>query len=436
MKQIFIIYVLTIVSSLMFFGVNYWPTPQKLRPVGTGFLFEVIPAPYTAKESDLSELGTATFFFRQSLERDGANRTDRVSTDSKRQVVIKENWNVGVHAASKASPAVDETGIYVGSDSGWFTAFNHDGSVRWRHYAADASKGIHSTAALDQTTVYYGTYAGDVFAVEKMSGKMRWMVRIGETIGSSPVVFEDSIIVAVEVNKKANGYIARLNRRNGKAIWRSNSFGDQSHSSPTIDLKNRLVLLGSNNNMFFAFNLDTGALVWSKAIDGKVKSTSAVVRGRVHFSTWGGSLYALDVKTGAEAWKTALENKSQSSPTYIPDADMFVLGSGENGNGKIFGIDRDSGKILWQLPQPSSNSKMGSALSVQNSEKYIVWISCNGKSLCALDPRSGKVLSEYKLSGFLTGMPIAFHGALYVALDESSLLKLEPETKELVTADK
>jgi outer membrane protein assembly factor BamB len=432
MKYLFAMYVLIITGSLLSFGIDYWPTPQKMKNPGTGWYFESIPIPFGIGSKLDTDLSEPTSFFRQSIDRSGADTKALVSISLGLRTTLFSNLNVGVHDASKASPAVDDSGIYVGSDGGWFTAFNHDGSIRWRHYATDASKGIHSTAALDKKTVYYGTYNGDMFAADKATGDIRWVVKVGETIGASPLLFEDSVISAVETNAVYNGFVVRLNRKTGKVIWRTENLGEQSHSSPSIDLEHRLLFLGANNDKFFAFNLDTGELVWKKSVDGKIKSTSAVVQGRVYFSTWGASLYSLDCVTGEVVWKAPLGLKSQSSPTYVPDLDLFVVGSGENGAGKIFGIDRVSGEILWNLDERSLMNKNASALAVKSPEtgKYVAWIGCNGNALCALDPRNGKVLSQYELSGLLSNVPVAFDGALYLAVNEGGLEKLEPLNRE------
>lgn len=44
------------------------------------------------------------------------------------------HFNNQIHIAAKGSPVADETGIYVGSDMGWFYCFDFDGKIKWRFY--------------------------------------------------------------------------------------------------------------------------------------------------------------------------------------------------------------------------------------------------------------------------------------------------------------
>ena len=59
--------------------------------------------------------------------------------------------NGSLHGASKATPAVDKTGIYIGSDDGWFYKINHKGKMIWKTFFAKARMGVHGTSPFKQT---------------------------------------------------------------------------------------------------------------------------------------------------------------------------------------------------------------------------------------------------------------------------------------------
>jgi outer membrane protein assembly factor BamB len=112
-----------------------------------------------------------------------------------------EPLNIGSYPASRSSPAVDETAIYIGADDGQLYALNReDGSTLWtfktRRYEVEMAKkakrerkakrakktkkvkkakrardyenhGIHGTPAFDHEYVYIGDYSGWIYALDK-----------------------------------------------------------------------------------------------------------------------------------------------------------------------------------------------------------------------------------------------------------------------------
>ncbi|RYZ79355.1 MAG: hypothetical protein EOP06_27375, partial [Proteobacteria bacterium] len=105
-----------------------------------------------------------------------------------------EPFNIGIHAASKASPAVDLSGVYAGGDNSWFYAWDPSGEVRWKTYLAESSRGIHSTASLDGASVFVGSYRGAVYRFAKETGALEWSRIVGNTIGASPLLDESGIV--------------------------------------------------------------------------------------------------------------------------------------------------------------------------------------------------------------------------------------------------
>jgi outer membrane protein assembly factor BamB len=97
----------------------------------------------------------------------------------------------------------------------------------------------------------------------------------------------------VETVEKVNGFMVALNLADGKLLWRSDYFGEQSHSSPALSEDGQLVFAGANNHYFFALRADTGELAWKADLNGEIKGTPMVYGGRVFISSWDGSLVAL-----------------------------------------------------------------------------------------------------------------------------------------------
>lgn len=330
--------------------------------------------------------------------------------------------NIGVHTASKSSPAVDESGIYVGSDMGWFFAYNHDGTLKWKFYVGEGYGGIHGTAALDNDSVYVGTYDGVLYSLSKDLGKIRWFNKLGISIGASPVLFANDIIVSVELNQ--DGYLARLNSRDGSLIWQSEKYGDQGHSSPTININDGLVYTGANNGRFFAFDLNDGHFRWGYQAKDSIKGTSALINSKLFFTSWDKTLYALDAKNGHVVWYRDLAEKSQSSVTFTPNLDLIIYGINRKG---FAASDIETGKTLWTIPFLGRNHQ-SSALVTLVSGQPTAWLPCEEKTLCAIAPATGHVRMRFPLSAHFSSVPVAYNNSLYLALDPpGGLVKLHCE---------
>ncbi len=353
--------------------------------------------------------GTAPVTFEYRLDAVRRNRSD----EPFHMLATTPAWsvqplNVGIHDASKASPAVDASGVYVGADSSWFYAFDLAGALRWKLKAGSAARGIHSTAALDTNIAYVGAYNGTLYALRKRDGELAWALRLGDTIGSSPVIVGDSVYVAVETFSPADGFVARVRRSTGEVVWLSSWLGEQSHSSPTIDERAGVVLVGSNNAFFRALDLASGIERWRVPTRGAVKDTACALDGVAYFTSIVGTLYAVRVADGRELWHTALPGRSRSSPTNIDG--ILIVGTDD---GSLNGVSAATGAPTWQI-RTEFKDMIGSAVATRDG---IAWIGCGATSVCALRATTGEILQRLELGAALSSVPTLWHGSLFVATD-------------------
>ncbi len=415
-------YSVLLAKLLAVIAVIFVAYPKILDPdsIFTHVKYELpaLPAPiYSDKYmATLNEdLLSVTYQYRGGVEHLG------YSDSRKLRVKLEEDWrtdllNVAVHGASKASPAVDKSGAYIGSDSSWFYAYNHDGSLKWKHYVANSAAGIHSTAALDKKYVYFTAYNGVLYKFEKKSGAMIWTIDLGDATGASLVLLNEHIYTAVETSGPPNGYVVKVDRRTGEITWRSPWLGEQAHSTPTIDVERGRIYLGANNKKLFALSLEDGSKIWEVEIGGEIKGTVTLVRDRVIFASWNGLVEARSVEDGTQLWKYDIEDRSQSSATYVPGEDLALIGGN---SGRFVALHVQTGAEKWRY-ETGFNRLRASALVIRNQDRpkqWLAWMPCAADWLCAVNASSGKILKEYELSTHLTGVPAVFGGALYVALD-------------------
>jgi outer membrane protein assembly factor BamB len=398
--------------------------------LGVAFSSEVRPA--AEKKLRVQDLLLLTEFDRAELKRrkslslpSSIYRVDEtragVVTSGHLPTTLKLDWrvpriNLGIHSASKASPAVDASGIYVGSDSSWFYSYDHSGHLRWRKFVPRSGRGIHATAALDQNKVYFGAYNGAFYALDKTQGAVVWAYPLGDAIGSSPVIYKDHLYISVETSRPADGYVLKIRCMDGKVIWKSPNLGEQAHASPVINEKEKLVYVGANNGRFYGLDLQTGKSKWVFEEGKAIKDTATLIGDSICFGSWSGKVYCLNAQTGKKNWEAQLDGRTRTSPTLFPDLNYLVTATE---GGTIYALRVSDGSEVWKIKTGAKNF-ISSSLVIRNSKdsRWVMWDRCEATALCAISPPTGEILARYPMGGVLTSVPVFFDGALYLSLNK------------------
>ncbi len=403
------------VAIVMYFIFNANPKLFSSEPLITNI--ELSPIWNTAifDVSKVEKQGTDTIdFYRGSIDRKARFELNR-KPDLLKSIWKSPEINVGIHNASKASIVTDNERLYVGSDTSWFYSYTLNGKLLWKYYAGSAFQGIHSTAAVDDDTVYFGSYRGTLYALDKLSGRLRWMKILGHTLGASPLLYQGNILVSIETIP-ANGYLALLDRRTGEIIWKTPMLGEQAHSSPSIDKNSGAVIVGANNSTIQSFDLIDGHKNWSIDVGGEVKSTIIVNQGTGYATSWGRNLTAFDVKSSKILWVVTLNADSQSSPVFLENRKIiFVVDK----SGQGIGVNANTGKTEWTNNFQIEN-QISSPIVVQFLKQEAILLYCKKQVVCLISDK-GRVLNQWPVSGHFTGSPVIRKDRLYLSYDEGGI---------------
>lgn len=105
----------------------------------------------------------------------------------------------------------------------------------------------------------------------------------------------------------------------------------------------RYVFVGSVGGTFYAFEADTGRLVWQKESPGKFKSSPCLFENRIYIGNTDNLLRCMDASTGRIVWTHDTGNDLDSSPCVI-DGRLYI--AGENGN--VRALDPRTGSLIWK----------------------------------------------------------------------------------------
>jgi polyvinyl alcohol dehydrogenase (cytochrome) len=300
---------------------------------------------------------------------------------------LKVKWAFGYPKATftYGQPTIIGDRLYVTSGAGKVYALNaRTGCVYWTADAGVSTRTAISVGPMPaNSAAKFAAYLGDdkatVHALNADDGATLWKTRVDDhpvgRVSGAPILYQDKLFVPVssieEVTGsnpkyeccKFRGAVVALDARTGKQLWKThtitdpptpfkkNSVGTQMYgpagaavwSAPTLDLKRKLIYVGTGNsytdvetrtaNAILAIDMDTGSLKWSNQMTPK----DAFLVG----------CYKPGAGNCPEAPGPDVD--FGSSPILRRSAGgKQILLAGQK-SGEVFGLDPDNrGKILWQ----------------------------------------------------------------------------------------
>jgi eukaryotic-like serine/threonine-protein kinase len=179
--------------------------------------------------------------------------------------------------------------------------------------------------------------------------------------------------------------------RDMKLLWRFPT-GNMVRSTPAV--VDGRVYVGSNDHHLYVLDARTGKVKWAFSTRGGVASSPLVNGGRVWFSDATNTIYALDAGTGRLIWKVTTGpdlpavggwDFYQSSPAAA-DGVLFI-GSGD---GHLYALSASTGQRIWQF---ATRGRVHTSPAIWN--RHVVFGSMDG-SLYALDIATGKLLWKHQ----------------------------------------
>jgi len=316
----------------------------------------------------------------------------------------KVKWKFETKGRVYSSPAVVGETIYFGStDHNLYAVNRESGALIWKF---EAGGGITSSPAVTDSTVYFGSYDSNFYALDAATGKLKWKFQTegerryagkqlhgsqpaGEAMPdpfdyylSSPVVSQGNIYFG-----SGDGNIYSLDKDTGKLIWKVKT-GDVVHASPAI--ADGVLYIGSWDSYFYAIDAKSGKIKWrfktgeDEKIHNQVgiQSSAAIAEGIVYFGCRDSNLYAVDAATGKQKW--VFNNKGSwviGSPAYREGKLYFATSD----TALLHAVDAKTGAPIFSLkfkwPMFSSPSIAGNTLYIGSHEGKLIAVDLTTQQL-------------------------------------------------------
>jgi len=305
------------------------------------------------------------------------------------------------YVVPKSQPIIDEDTIYVGSDNETFWAVHQiDGTVKWSFKVGPHTKkkSIFSSPMFYKNLVVFGSYDGNVYALNKETGKRVWVSFEADWVGSSPAVAQDLSLVFIGLEFglfRRHGGIVALNANTGETVWTDYSHSALTHASPKYIEQYEQVAIGSNEGIVRLYDARTGKLYWK-------------------FTTFGGAEfdYAADNGFG--------NGEIKQSIAYDGEHDYLIFGATD---GFLYILNRENGHLIHHH---KCHFAIWGTPCVHDGKVFFTSLD---KRVRCIDLGTLELLFEKEVDGTrIFANPTIIDGRLYIGTNGARLHEIDPET--------
>ncbi len=262
-------------------------------------------------------------------------------------------------------------------------------------------------------TLYLLQDDGDLEAITKKRGKVRWRRDLGDLAASSPAYREGRLYVTIlERRSGGPGRAVALRARDGKVLW-SRDLPSRSESSPVVSEGN--VYFGTEDGTVYALRERDGSVRWTASAQGAVKGGLALKDGRLFFADYAGRAYAIRAADGRQVWSTGTQGARfglASGRFYGTPAVAFGRVYIGNVDGYVYSFAARTGALAWRT---KTSGYVYAAPTVGAPQgKPTVYAGSYDGNFYAFDARTGSVRWRTAIGSRISGGATMLGDILYV----------------------
>jgi outer membrane protein assembly factor BamB len=294
------------------------------------------------------------------------------------------------------APLKDLPGQSVSLDSRWSRSIGNQGNE---------ALALTLTPVIDGGTIYAANAEGDVMAISRADGDVRWDVDLDVQLIGAVGAGSDLVMVP-----SANGGIEALDAATGKVRWHARASSEVLAAPVT---NGDVVVAQSVDARVQAFDVATGRLRWAYSASQAVltlRGTSAPVihDGLVYVAFDNGKMAALDARTGLLQWEQRFivpDGRTELDRIIDVQADPLVTSTDivvASYQGAIISVAQGRGQPQWEQKASVVRSMAtadGSVFIVEGNDSMRALSLASGRELWLAEGFSGRRLSAPAVIG-------------------------------------
>jgi len=409
----------------------------------------------------------------------------QINRENISRLELRWKFKVGASENTRGTPLVHDGIMYATNANGMFAIDAVNGKQLWHREISDKKvNGLNRGVALLDNEVFFVTGDCKLTALDKITGELLWQNKYTNGAGYyctlAPLALKDRIMVGVSIGErdKARGFVAALNAKNGKELWRfwttpspgepvsetwgglnpeeggaatwvSGSYDPESNTvywttgSPLPNFEGEKKRPGDNlySNCLLALDADTGKLKWyfqftphdmhhwdSNEVAVLVNEVWAnKERKLVLQANRNGFFYVLDRTDGKFLFGEQFVKKLSWARGLDQNGRPVVMtGTKSQQIGKIGDCPSLFGATNWMSPSYNPKTQLFYAVAVEGCEQE-----ASRSYIKAINFYSGQIKWEYQLNGtqFITAGIVSTGGGLVFTADkDKNFIALDADT--------
>jgi outer membrane protein assembly factor BamB len=272
-------------------------------------------------------------------------------TDFKEEVVLQKQWSRSIgdgqgETYNMLVPAIEGDRIYAGDVTGVVTSLDRlTGDVIWEK---DLELPVSGAVGVGYGMVMIGTLKGEVVALDASSGDEKWRARVTSEVLAPPATNGDVVVVQTQDDR-----VIGLDAATGSQRWIYESTPAvltlRGTGAPLVT--NRLAIAGLSTGKVVALDTSNGVPVWEQRVavpQGRSELERVVdidgglllSGGTLYVASYQGRVAGLDLESGRILWQ-------RDASSYSGVAQGFGSVYATLASGTVEGIDERSSSALW-----------------------------------------------------------------------------------------
>lgn len=249
--------------------------------------------------------------------------------------------------------------------------------------------GPPGSPVLDRDTVYVGTTRGNCYAVERETGRRRWVFETTAGSDASPVVTRERLYLGTD-----DGTVYALDPATGEAAWQT-ELPDSLESA--LALSDGRLYVGHASGLS-ALEAETGAELWTHETESSVIGAPAIADGREGTQRRSALDEGDDPLESTEP--SLLDAESVREPDRTWDATEERVFAGTTA-GTVLALEAETGEEAWTAP---ATGAIAGGPTIADGRVYV---GDAAGTMLALDAGTGQTWFTYEIGdGFTTSATV------------------------------
>lgn len=279
---------------------------------------------------------------------------------------------------------------------------------------------VYATLDLYKGTLVVGSTDHYIYGLDAITGVKKWSIEANKAVlGSTSIVNGNAYL------GDSDGVFRCIRVSDGKLLWSFDDVKGYVSTKPTI--ADGKVIFGSWQNGFYALDLNTGAKLWewSSGASNRMFSAAAcypvVANNRVFIVAPDRFMTALDLKTGKQIWRQKKDNLKVRESMGLSQDHKLVYA--KTMDGELIGVSTtaDSMQVDWKSKLALPYELAPTAIFSNNRE---IFVPSHSGLLSAVDPKSGDVVWQYKISNGMINPPLVLKDKIVASTMDGKIVML------------